>query len=144
MKSSSFDINRDFPFNIKNDDECLNTIASRVIHELFTHNLMVSSLTFHGGMSALAYPYGSFFHSKEALDFKGFTATQSPDEIVFKEIGKIINNFSLVSYQSESDENTMIPYQFGDISSTIYPVNGGLEDWAYGAGWDYETDGTFL
>lgn len=24
----------------------------------------------------------------------------------------------------------------GDISSTIYPVNGGLEDWAYGAGWD--------
>jgi hypothetical protein len=26
---------------------------------------------------------------------------------------------------------------FGDISSTIYPVNGGLEDWAYGAGWDY-------
>lgn len=27
-------------------------------------------------------------------------------------------------------------YQMGDISSTIYPVNGGLEDWAYGGGWD--------
>lgn len=24
----------------------------------------------------------------------------------------------------------------GDISSTIYPVHGGLEDWSYGAGWD--------
>lgn len=31
----------------------------------------------------------------------------------------------------------------GDISSTIYPVNGGLEDWAYGAGWDYgDSDAT--
>lgn len=28
-------------------------------------------------------------------------------------------------------------YIMGDISSTIYPVNGGLEDWAYAAGWDY-------
>lgn len=31
-------------------------------------------------------------------------------------------------------------YIFGDISSTIYPVGGGLEDWAYGAGWDYENN----
>jgi hypothetical protein len=22
------------------------------------------------------------------------------------------------------------------MSSTVYPVGGGLEDWAYGAGWD--------
>ena len=22
------------------------------------------------------------------------------------------------------------------MSSTVYPVRGGLEDWAYGAGWD--------
>jgi hypothetical protein len=27
-------------------------------------------------------------------------------------------------------------YIFGPISTTIYPVNGGLEDWAYAAGWD--------
>lgn len=27
-------------------------------------------------------------------------------------------------------------YELGDLSSTIYPVNGGLEDWAYGASWD--------
>ena len=34
-------------------------------------------------------------------------------------------------------------YVMGDISSTIYPVKGGLEDWAYGAGWDYSgTDAT--
>jgi len=26
----------------------------------------------------------------------------------------------------------------GDLASTIYPVQGGLEDWGYGAGFDYE------
>jgi hypothetical protein len=36
-------------------------------------------------------------------------------------------------------------YVMGDISSTIYPVNGGLEDWAYGAGWDFgKPDATLL
>jgi hypothetical protein len=26
------------------------------------------------------------------------------------------------------------------MSSTVYPVRGGMEDWAYGAGWDYNDD----
>lgn len=28
------------------------------------------------------------------------------------------------------------PYILGDMTSTVYPVGGGMEDWAYGAGWD--------
>ena len=28
------------------------------------------------------------------------------------------------------------------MSSTVYPVGGGLEDWAYGAGWDQEENAT--
>lgn len=31
-------------------------------------------------------------------------------------------------------------YVLGDMSSTLYPVKGGMEDWAYGAGWDYTDD----
>jgi hypothetical protein len=30
------------------------------------------------------------------------------------------------------------------MSSTVYPVRGGLEDWAYGAGWDYGHEATNL
>lgn len=30
----------------------------------------------------------------------------------------------------------------GDMTSTVYPVSGGLEDWAYGAGWDKASDAT--
>ena len=33
-------------------------------------------------------------------------------------------------------EYSIDKYIVGDISKTIYPVNGGLEDWAYGASWD--------
>jgi hypothetical protein len=40
----------------------------------------------------------------------------------------------------EKDGHTIAEYIFGDISSTIYPVYGGLEDWGYGGGWDYEND----
>ena len=28
------------------------------------------------------------------------------------------------------------PYGLGDMTSTVYAVRGGLEDWAYAAGWD--------
>ncbi len=31
----------------------------------------------------------------------------------------------------------MRKYVLGDMASTVYPVRGGLEDWAYGAGFDY-------
>ncbi len=30
----------------------------------------------------------------------------------------------------------------GDMTSVVYPVSGGLEDWAYGAGWDRTADAT--
>jgi len=47
---------------------------------------------------------------------------------MFKQSGDRINNATNID-----------SYIFGDISSTIYPVNGGLEDWAYGAGWDLKS-----
>lgn len=28
------------------------------------------------------------------------------------------------------------PYQYGDMNSVVYPVNGGMEDWAYAGSWD--------
>lgn len=31
-------------------------------------------------------------------------------------------------------------YEVGDMTSTVYYVNGGFEDWAYGAGWDHASD----
>lgn len=41
-------------------------------------------------------------------------------------------------------QNNINEYMLGDISSTIYPVNGGMEDWAYGGGWDYDNEATLV
>ena len=36
----------------------------------------------------------------------------------------------------EEGKERIQDYILGDMSSTVYPVHGGLEDWAYGASWD--------
>lgn len=30
------------------------------------------------------------------------------------------------------------------MTDTVYPVRGGMEDWAYASGWDYEKDATLF
>ncbi len=62
----------------------MNTVAGRVIHDIFTQNLIVSAITFHGGTNVIGYPWGSYnrviklgndaFVSKEAPDYKAFDA----------------------------------------------------------------------
>jgi len=54
-------------------------------------------------------------------------------------IGKAMKNMSGGEIVKEESGYAIDEYVFGDISSTIYPVNGGLEDWAYGAGWDFDS-----
>jgi hypothetical protein len=60
-RHGSYDINRDFPYNTKAEG-CLNTIAGRVVHQLFVENVFVSALTFHGGINVIGYPWGSYNH----------------------------------------------------------------------------------
>lgn len=39
----------------------------------------------------------------------------------------------------------MVPdFLLGDMTSTVYGVRGGLEDWSYGAGWDFEGEASML
>jgi hypothetical protein len=35
-----------------------------------------------------------------------------------------------------------VDFEVGDMTTTVYPVGGGMEDWAYGAGWDRAKDAT--
>ena len=60
---SSVDINRDFPYNHNNPSECLNSVASRIIYQIFAKNDIYASLTFHGGDNVIGYPWGSWNHS---------------------------------------------------------------------------------
>ena len=130
----SYDINRDFPYNQDRSSDCLNTVAGRVLYEIYTKNNFVATLTFHGGTNVLGYPWGSYNHSyKKGREYVGYVA---PDHTSFEAFGRIMQEKAgQLNFKNDSRQNTR-QYVLGDMSSTVYPVGGGLEDWAYGAAWD--------
>jgi hypothetical protein len=115
---SSIDPNRDFPFDNKN--KCGESLTSQVIIKLFQNYLFRAGITFHGGESSLSYPWGAFLH------YKNSKSTEAPDLEAFKIVSNTISNFSKSSVK------------VGSMNDIVYPVHGGLEDWAYGGGWDIE------
>jgi hypothetical protein len=116
----------------------METITARTINEIFNEFIIGGGITFHGGTSVIGYALGNYIHL--AGKYKG---TESPDYNAFNEIGKI-----MVKLSSSKDNigNNIRDYKLGDMSSTVYPLDGALEDWAYG-GWEnkiYENMGKNL
>ena len=76
------DPNRDFPYfdsiNEINSD-CMMSITARTINELFREHIFVTSLTFHGGLNAIGYPWGNFVHlnSRESPDYNSFRGSKN-------------------------------------------------------------------
>ena len=130
-----WDPNRDFPYNNK-PSQCLNTVAGRTIYKLMVENLFVTAITFHGGTSVIGYPWGSNNH---ILNRKGraYLANEAPDHTALDLLGKAMYEAAGGSIRLEKSNSYIRPYVLGDMTSTVYPVGGGMEDWGYGAGWDH-------
>ena len=131
------DPNRDFPYyNSRNEIEnCMRTLSARTINEIFNEFIVSGSITFHGGDNVLGYPWGNYLHIKKNNINK--ISTETPDFNAFNSIGKIMVKFSS---SAKNIKNNIPNYGFGDMTSTVYPLDGALEDWAYG-GWEkYESD----
>ena len=131
-KYSSVDPNRDFPYYNSNDDtkNCMRTLSARTINEIFNEFIIQGCLTFHGGDNVIGYPWGNYLHIIKNKN--GVKSSEAPDYNALLNIGKIMLN----SASSESNEKKGIQnYKLGDMTSTVYPLNGALEDWAYG-GWE--------
>jgi hypothetical protein len=62
---NGMDPNRDFPFN-QDPAHCMTTLTARAINEVWRDNLVTSAITFHGGMQAIAYEWGSENHMVRA------------------------------------------------------------------------------
>ena len=138
--NKNVDPNRDFPYYKSDDDikTCMETITARTINEIFNEFIIGGGITFHGGTSVVGYAWGNYIH----LDDR-HKSTESPDYNAFEDIGKI-----MVKLSSSKDnlKNNIRDYILGDMSSTVYPLDGALEDWAYG-GWEnkvYENMGKDL
>ena len=114
----------------------MNTVAGRILYQIYTKNDFMATLTFHGGTNVLGYPWGSYnrsYKKEKRYEYVGYLA---PDHTTFDAFGIVMQKKAgRLSFKSNSQYNTR-PYVLGDMSSTVYPVGGGLEDWAYGASWD--------
>ena len=58
-EEQGIDPNRDFPFDQVDWRNCMRTIAGRTINEIYREHIFQHSLTFHGGMVAIAYEWGA-------------------------------------------------------------------------------------
>lgn len=117
------DPNRDFAFNQK-PEKCMRTVAARVLNELFLKHLFRVAVTFHGGSNAIGYEWGDYSHCK------GSKCKPAPDTYIMHALAERMSNNAGPAGPFEE------AYPFGDMGKLVYAVNGGMEDWAYGASWD--------
>ena len=110
----------------------MQTLAGRTVFRIFAENLIVSSITFHGGTNSITYPWGSNNHISTINRRKG---AEAPDHTALDSGAQMLVQAAGETFNTASNSR-IIKYAMGDMTSVVYPVGGGMEDWAYGAGWD--------
>jgi Zinc carboxypeptidase len=113
------DPNRDFAYD-QEPELCMQTIAARTLNEVFREHMFQMSLTFHGGIELIGYEWGNL----DKID-----SPISPDDVAQSLIAASYSQFGGGWTQSPE-------YEYGPMNSILYPVYGGMEDWAYAASWD--------
>lgn len=114
------DPNRDFSYS-REDGRCFLSTTAKIFGKLMSETLSQIVITFHGGMEAIGYEWGSKNHLKPN--------DQSPDNQCNSMIAEAMKVYA-GHFHSVGD------YPVGRINSLVYPVDGGMEDWLYAAGWD--------
>ena len=122
-EENGIDPNRDFPYDTP-ASRCMKTTAARAVNELWREHLFQLAITFHGGMRAISYEWGSNNHGGSSKDI-------SPDDIGFETICQAMGKYGGKNIGSNSQY-----YPVGILDATVYPVGGGMEDWAYAASFD--------
>ena len=154
------DINRDFPY-LKEKTQCMQTVGARVINEIFIHHMIQLALSLHGGTESLTYPYGTPNHIKSNFINKISVNYETlKNKTVIPKFGanaqKEVNLFQQgqFEYFSSPGSKSLNPpdhtsitlignrlsnisnYTSGNMNEVVYPVTGGMEDWAYSASWE--------
>jgi hypothetical protein len=122
------DPNRDFAFDV-NPHACMQTMAGRAINEVFREFIFYMSITFHGGANVIAYQWGDTRHCR-GYPRNCLGGYISSDDRMMKSVGIAMSKFA-------SNSPSEGRYAAGPCNDPriIYPVHGGMEDWAYGASW---------
>ncbi|GKY96631.1 hypothetical protein MPSEU_000622700 [Mayamaea pseudoterrestris] len=120
-EENRIDPNRDFPYDLLPQSgaaPCMQSVAARTLNEIFRKHMFQLTLTLHGGMEVISYEWG-------APSYDGL----SPDHYAQDEISAAYSHMG----GSFSGSRT---YAYGISNKVVYPVRGGMEDWAYAGSWD--------
>ena len=74
---AGFDPNRDFSYS-RRDDRCFQSASARIFRALMERSIVQTVVTYHGGMVALGYEWGSKNHLKPK--------DKSPDDVAHRDI----------------------------------------------------------
>lgn len=129
-EEAGVDPNRDFPFDNVDPKDCMRSVAARTINEVFRDHLFQLAVTFHGGMEAVAYEWGAPSYQTA----KSKRSASAPDHTSQKSISSTYSRLSGVSGDAGEGEKGLYPV--GAMNDLVYPVRGGMEDWAYAGSWD--------
>lgn len=121
-KQIMLDPNRDFAFDT-HPRGCMRTVVARVFNELMRRRLFRVLVTFHGGTNVIGYEWGDKTHCK------GRECQPSPDIRLMRALAKRMADNAGPAGMFEPK------YPIGTMGKLVYPVHGGMEDWAYGASW---------
>jgi hypothetical protein len=113
------DPNRDFPYDITDSSQCMQTIAGRTLNEIYRDHLFQLAFTFHAGMEVVAYEWGA----------PTWLNHFSPDDVAQETIASAYSRYGGGWSKSK-------PYNYGTMNDLVYYVRGGMEDWAYAGSWD--------
>lgn len=119
---TEFDANRDFAFD-QDPQKCMRTLAARTLNELFRARIFSILLTFHAGTNALGYEWGDKTHCDATK------CSRAPDYTLMGALAARMSEYAGPAGKYEEK------YPVGNMGELIYPVVGGMEDWAYGASW---------
>ncbi len=122
------DVNRDFGY-LRKDENCLMSTTAKMFHALMMQSMLQVVVTFHGGMQAIGYEWGSPNHAGN------LKAEQSPDDLANRVIGGSMQVLGGADGK-KARKGFTAAYPTGPMNSLVYPVEGGMEDWMYAAGWD--------
>lgn len=119
------DPNRDFPFGSLSDSDvpatgCMATATGRAVNEVWSEHLFQLAITYHGGMEAIAYEWGAWNHM-------GHNSV-SPDDASQSTLANVMAD-AAGKFKSHR-------YPVGRMNPLVYPVHGGMEDWAYAGSWE--------
>ncbi|CAM9676449.1 unnamed protein product, partial [Phaeothamnion confervicola] len=130
------DPNRDFPYQQK-PSKCMTTITARAVNEVWREHIFQLAVTFHGGMVAIAYEWGANNHPHRKNN-NGDWLDISPDNSAQVAVGSGLSAYAGAFSVSGTE---FAPYPADRMNDIVYPVDGGMEDWAYAASWDGPQNG---